>query len=70
MIKVQNVLNKSVEKEQEKYKGATPASPGAIQEVTKRSYLPWVILAVGAIAAAIYFFRQSKKGGGNEGIPS
>jgi hypothetical protein len=68
MITVEDVVRKNAV-------GSTPTAKdneellksGTIKEVRK-SYLPWVLLALGAIGLGWYFLR--KKGSGqNEGIP-
>jgi len=68
MITVEKVVEKNT------HRNATVAkdnqellSTGTVREV-KKSYLPWILLAVAAVAAGWYFLR--KKGSGtNEGVP-
>ena len=66
MIKVEPILNKSAEKEAEKFRNAGPSLPST-KEVSK-SYVPWVALIIAAAFAAWFFFFRKKGSGTNEGV--
>ncbi len=68
MITVESVLDSNVKKETEVAKENEELLKTGSVRAVKKSYWPWVLLAVGAIAAGWYFLR--KKGNEGEAIHS
>lgn len=65
MITVEDIVEKNTQRSTEVAKdNAEVLKTGSVREV-KKSYLPWIILALAAIGAGWYFLR--KKGSGTNG---
>jgi hypothetical protein len=65
MITVENIVKQNTQKSTEAAKdNAELLKTGSVREV-KKSYLPWILLAIAAIGTGWYFLR--KKGSGTNG---
>jgi hypothetical protein len=67
MITVEKIVKKNAAGSTEQAKENEELLKTGTVRAVKKSYLPWILLAVGAVAVGWYFLR--KKGSGtNEGV--
>lgn len=63
MITVESVLDSNAKKGTEVAKDNEEVLKTGSVRAVKKSYWPWILLAVGAIAAGWYFLRKKKNEG-------
>lgn len=70
MITVENIVKQNTQRSTEIAKdNAAVLQTGSVREV-KKSYLPWILLALAAIGAGWYFLRKKGSGTDGEAIPN
>jgi hypothetical protein len=70
MITVEDTIKQNTQKSTEAAKdNAELLTTGSVREV-KKSYLPWILLALAAIGAGWYFLRKKGSGTNGETVPS
>lgn len=68
MITVEDVQKENIQKGTEAQKANEELLKTGTNSAVKKSYLPWVLLAIGAMIAGYFFWKKNKEGSGNAGV--